>query len=242
MADPPRASQSGLHPDDVADDRGAGVRLAAPAQRRSVPRDQRAGHPGRDLLHGRGSGRHREDDHRADRARGGGVARRRPRREPVPAGVLVGQRLVQLRRRPGQRAVRGVAAGGPDPEHAAVRHPAAVHHQVRHHQHPGRADRGQRRGAGRTPALRPRLQHDRTPDRAHQRRRQRQRRRRSDPGDRGQGEAGRAACPQPRHPGRRRRGQGIEPAAAERPPQGRARATTTSSPTRRSRRRARSAR
>jgi multidrug efflux pump subunit AcrB len=41
-------------------------------------------------------------------------------REPVAPGILVGQRLVQLRRRPGQRAVRGVAARGADPEHAAV--------------------------------------------------------------------------------------------------------------------------
>ena len=99
-------------------------------------------------------------------------------------------------------------------------HPAAVHHQVRHHQHPRRPDRGQRRRAGRAAALRPRLQHDRAADRAHQRRRQRERRRRPDPRDRGQGEARRAAGARPRHPRRRRRGPRIEPAAAQRPHQG----------------------
>ena len=121
-------------------------------------------------------------------------------------GVLVGERLVQLRRQPGQRPVRGLAAGGADPEHAAARHPAALHHQVRHHQHPGRPDRDERRGARRAAALRPRLQHHRAAARAHQRRRQRQRRRRQDPRDRGRGQARRAAGPRPRAARRGRRG------------------------------------
>ena len=63
-----------------------GLRVAAPAQRRPVPRDQHPGHPRRDLLHGRRPGRHREDDHPADRARGRRVARRRPRREQSQQG------------------------------------------------------------------------------------------------------------------------------------------------------------
>ncbi len=75
VADPPRAAQSGLHPDDVADDRGARLRVAAPPQRRSVPRDQHPGHPRRDLLHGR---RARPTSRRRSPSRSSARSARRP--------------------------------------------------------------------------------------------------------------------------------------------------------------------
>ena len=111
VADPARASQPGPHPDDVADDHGARLRVAAPAQRRSLPRHRRPGHPRRDLLYGRRPRRHREDASPQPIERAVGASPGVDRVESQSQqGVLVGQRLVQLRRQPGQRAVRGVSS------------------------------------------------------------------------------------------------------------------------------------
>ena len=58
-----------------------------PARGRPVSRHHRAGHPRGHLLLGRGPVGHREVHHPAHRARGERLARRRPRRELVEAGV-----------------------------------------------------------------------------------------------------------------------------------------------------------
>ena len=241
VADPSRAAQPGPHLDDVADDPScsAACRCAGSASICSPTSTSRSSASRPSIrARARPTSRSRSPQpiERAVSA-SPGVDRVESRRKQ---GVSLGQRLVQLRRQPGQRAVRGVAARRADPEHAAAGHPAAVHHQVRHHQHPGRAGRGQRRRAGRAAALRSRLQHHRAADRAHARRGQRQRRRRQDPRDRGQGRTatrcGRAASASSTSSTRSARRTCCCRAATCAP----ATATTTSSPTRRSRRRARS--
>ena len=86
-----------------------------------------------------------------------------------PAGHLGRPGLVQLRRGPERGPERDHPAHPADQQHASVRHQAAVHREVRPLEHPGVPDHGLRRRPRREAALRPRLQHDRAPDRAHHR-------------------------------------------------------------------------
>ena len=235
VADAAGAAKPDLHPDDVADDRRAGLRVAAPAQRRPVPGDQRPRHPRVDLLPGR---RARPTSRRPSRSPSSARSARRPGVDRVESisrqgfsssasGSTIGVNLDNAQFEVSQRVAQILNTLPPG-------HPAAVHPQVRHHQHPGRPGRDQRRRARRAAALRPRLQHRRAAARAHPRRRQRQR----------GGRQVREIEVEVKRDALRARGLGIldvvdavravQPAAAERQPQGGRLATTTSSPTPRS--------
>jgi hypothetical protein len=156
-----------------------GFCLARAAVGRSVSRDHDPGDPGRDLLPGAGPADiEKSITEPVERA----VAAA-PGVDRVESASKQGVSVVSVwfayGTEPGQRAVRGVAAGGADPQHAAAGGPAAVHHQVRHHQHPGGAGGGGVRRARRAAALRPGLQRHRAAARADPGGRQRHRRGRS---------------------------------------------------------------
>ena len=216
MAHAARPAQSRADPHDVADDPRPRLRLAAEPERRPLSRYHGPADPRRHLLHGSGTDRHREVDHHARRARGLGVAGGRSGGERLQAGRLPGLGLVPVRDQPGQRAVRRLAAHRADHEHAATGHPAAVQHQVRHHQHPG-GPGGRRVGrAGREAALRSGPQRHRAAARADQGRRLRDPGRREGARDRGRAAARGAAGARARSARRRAGGACQQPPDAER--------------------------
>ena len=166
-----------------------GFVVAAPAQRRSVPRHQRPGHPRRDLLHGRRPGRHREDrsPQPIERAVGAspGVDRvestsQAGRLARSASGSTTASNLDNAQFEVSQRVAQILNTLPP-----GIQQPFIIKFDITNI--PVVAGRGQRRRARRAAALRSRLQHHRAAARAHPRRRQRQRRRRQDPRDRGQG-------------------------------------------------------
>ncbi len=146
---------------------------------------------------------------------------RRPGGEHLAAGLLGGHGLVPVRRQPRQRPVRGPAAGGADPEHAAPGDRPALHRQVRRLQHPGGLRLDERRGARRAGALRPRLQRGGAPARAHQGRGQRPHRRRQGPRDPGAPRERRAALPRPHRARRGEHRPRLQPAPPQRHAAGR---------------------